>query len=48
MREYAGKVDDLIKEKIEAQKETKAKEQEEKDVIAQQVAFLYSIFYCST
>ncbi|KAL2927364.1 Clathrin heavy chain 2 [Bienertia sinuspersici] len=36
IREYTGKVDDLVKEKIEAQKEVKAKEQEEKDVIAQQ------------
>ena len=37
IREYTGKIDELIKDKIEAQKETKAKEQEEKDVIAQQV-----------
>ncbi|XP_078181604.1 clathrin heavy chain 1 isoform X1 [Carex rostrata] len=36
IREYSGKVDDLIKEKIEAQKEVKAKEQEEKDMVAQQ------------
>ncbi|MBA0601962.1 hypothetical protein Gorai_002163, partial [Gossypium raimondii] len=36
IREYTGKVDELIKDKIEAQKEVKAKEQEEKDVIAQQ------------
>ncbi|CAO2817070.1 unnamed protein product [Amaranthus hypochondriacus] len=36
IREYTGKIDELIKDKIEAQKETKAKEQEEKDVIAQQ------------
>ncbi|CAL0315619.1 unnamed protein product [Lupinus luteus] len=36
IREYSGKVDDLIKDKIEAQKEEKAKEKEEKDVIAQQ------------
>lgn len=53
IREYTGKVDELIKDKIEAQKETKAKEQEEKDVIAQQVAsydlsfttFLYPMKY---
>lgn len=38
IREYTGKVDELIKDKIEAQKEVKAKEQDEKDVIAQQVA----------
>ncbi|KAK9014570.1 hypothetical protein V6N11_005724 [Hibiscus sabdariffa] len=36
IREYTGKVDELIKDKIEAQKEVKAKEQEEKEVIAQQ------------
>lgn len=37
MREYAGKVDELIKDKLEALSEVKAKEKEEKDVIAQQV-----------
>lgn len=37
MREYTGKVDELMKEKIEAQKEVKAKEQEEKEVMSQQV-----------
>ncbi|CAN1325758.1 Clathrin heavy chain 1 [Linum perenne] len=36
IREYTGKVDELVKEKLEAQKEVKAKEKEEKDVIAQQ------------
>nr|BAD94884.1 hypothetical protein [Arabidopsis thaliana] len=36
IREYSGKVDELIKDKLEAQKEVKAKEQEEKDVISQQ------------
>ncbi|KAA3464225.1 Clathrin heavy chain 1 [Gossypium australe] len=36
IREYTGKVDELIKDKIEAQKDIKAKEQEEKEVIAQQ------------
>ncbi|KHG11889.1 Clathrin heavy chain 2 -like protein [Gossypium arboreum] len=36
IREYTGKVDELIKDKIEAQKDVKAKEQEEKEVIAQQ------------
>ncbi|CAI0443755.1 unnamed protein product [Linum tenue] len=36
IREYTGKVDELVKDKLEAQKEVKAKEQEEKDVIAQQ------------
>ena len=41
IREYTGKVDELVKDKIEAQKEVKAKEQEEKDVIAQQVIILH-------
>ncbi|KAJ8443923.1 hypothetical protein Cgig2_032747 [Carnegiea gigantea] len=36
IREYTGKVDELIKDKIEAQNEVKAKEQEEKEAIAQQ------------
>ncbi|KAK4353841.1 hypothetical protein RND71_026035 [Anisodus tanguticus] len=36
IREYTGKVDELIKDKIEAQKEAKAKETEEKDVMKQQ------------
>ncbi|KAK4489286.1 hypothetical protein RD792_005086 [Penstemon davidsonii] len=36
IREYSGKVDELIKDKIEAMKEVKAKESEEKDVIMQQ------------
>lgn len=37
IREYTGKVDELIKDKIEAAKESKAKENEEQDVIKQQV-----------
>jgi clathrin heavy chain len=37
IREYTSKVDDLVKDRIESQKEEKAKEQEEKDVVAQQV-----------
>lgn len=37
IREYSGKVDELIKDKIEAMKEEKAKQNEEKDVIKQQV-----------
>ena len=40
IREYTGKVDELVKDKIEAQNEVKAKEQEEKDVVAQQVIIL--------
>uniref|UniRef100_A0A803KRG1 Clathrin heavy chain n=1 Tax=Chenopodium quinoa TaxID=63459 RepID=A0A803KRG1_CHEQI len=36
IREYTGKVDELIKAKLEAQKEVKAKEEEEKDMVAQQ------------
>lgn len=50
IREYSGKVDELIKDKIEAQNEEKAKEREEKDVLAQQVPFLKPPFtrllYC--
>ncbi|KHN42022.1 Clathrin heavy chain 1 [Glycine soja] len=36
IREYTGKIDELIKDKIEAQNEEKAKEKEEKEVLAQQ------------
>ncbi|KAF5947374.1 hypothetical protein HYC85_013331 [Camellia sinensis] len=36
IREYTGKVDELIKDKLEALSEVKAKEKEEKDVMAQQ------------
>lgn len=48
IREYTGKVDELVKYKIEAQNEVKAKEQEEKDVIAQQVITLQSPSCCCT
>lgn len=37
IREYSGKVDELIKHKIETMNEEKAKESEEKDIIKQQV-----------
>lgn len=37
IREYSSKVDELIKDKIEAAKEMKAKENEDNDVIKQQV-----------
>ncbi|THU64931.1 hypothetical protein C4D60_Mb01t31690 [Musa balbisiana] len=36
IREYTSKVDDLVKDKIEAQNEVKSKEKEEKDLVAQQ------------
>ncbi|KAJ8446184.1 hypothetical protein Cgig2_015955 [Carnegiea gigantea] len=36
IREYTGKVDELIKDKLEAQNEVKAKEAEEKEKVAQQ------------
>ncbi|KAJ0102219.1 hypothetical protein Patl1_06637 [Pistacia atlantica] len=36
VREYTGKVDELVKDRIEQQIEVKTKEKEEKDVIAQQ------------
>lgn len=41
IREYTGKVDELVKDKIEAVKESKAKENEEQDVIKQQVFAFY-------
>jgi len=37
IREYTGKVDELIKHKLEAQREVKEKEAEEKEKVAQQV-----------
>ena len=43
MREYSTKVDDLIKDKLEATEEKKSKEQEEKDVVAQSVIFFMLI-----
>lgn len=42
IREYTNKVDELIKDKIEAAKEMKAKESEENDVIKQQVIFHFA------
>ncbi|CAL9051558.1 unnamed protein product [Musa banksii] len=36
IREYTSKVDELIKDKIEAQNEVKVKEKEEKDLVTQQ------------
>ncbi|AQK99673.1 Clathrin heavy chain 2 [Zea mays] len=36
IREYTSKVDDLVKDKIESQKEERAKEKEEKDLATQQ------------
>ncbi|VAI30566.1 unnamed protein product [Triticum turgidum subsp. durum] len=36
IREYTSKVDDLVKDRIESQKEEKAKENEEKELVAQQ------------
>lgn len=41
IREYSSKVDDLVKDKIESQKEERAKEKEEKELVAQQV--IYSV-----
>lgn len=46
MREYTGKVDELIKDKIEAQKEVKAQEQEEKEVMSQQVLVKLQLGFC--
>jgi hypothetical protein len=39
IREYTSKVDDLVKDKIESQKEEQAKEKEEKNLVAQQVIY---------
>lgn len=41
IREYTNKVDELMKDKIEARNEIKTKESEEKDIVAQQVYFVY-------
>lgn len=43
LREYSTKVDDLVKDKLEANEEKKSKEQEEKEVVAQSVRFLLPI-----
>ena len=47
MREYSSKVDELVKEKLEAQNELKNKEKEEKEMVAQQVVlkFCGSFFF---
>lgn len=37
LREYSTKVDDLVKDKLEAHEEKKSKESEEKDLVAQSV-----------
>jgi clathrin heavy chain len=39
LREYSTKVDDLIKDKLEATEEKKSKENEEKDLVAQSVNY---------
>ncbi|BAF28947.1 Os12g0104800, partial [Oryza sativa Japonica Group] len=36
IREYTSKVDELVKDRIESQNEVRAKEKEEKDLVAQQ------------
>lgn len=41
IREYTSKADELVKDKIEAQNELKAKEKEEKDVVAQHVLLFF-------
>ena len=43
IREYTGKVDELIKDRLEALSEVKAKEKEEKDIMAQQVFSLTTL-----
>ena len=42
IREYTSKVDELIKDKIEAQNEVKVKEKEEKDLVTQQACLVHS------
>lgn len=37
LHEYSTKVDDLIKDKLEATEEKKSKENEEKDLVAQSI-----------
>lgn len=39
IREYTSKVDELVKDRIESQNEVRAKEKEEKDLVAQQVIY---------
>lgn len=46
IREYTGKVDELIKDKIESLKESKAKENEEQDIVKQQVFACFTIIFC--
>lgn len=49
IREYTGKVDELIKDRIEQQNEVKSKEQEEKELVAQQVySILIGFFHILT
>ncbi|KAK8579624.1 hypothetical protein V6N12_069938 [Hibiscus sabdariffa] len=45
IRDYTGKVDELIKDKIEAQKEVKAKQHEEKEVTELQVRTCMLSYY---
>lgn len=47
MREYSTKVDDLIKDKLEATEEKKSKEQDEKEVVANSVIFFSCIDFDS-
>jgi clathrin heavy chain len=37
-------VDELVKDRTEAQNEVKSKEKEEKDVVAQQVVIIFAYF----
>uniref|UniRef100_J3NAM3 Clathrin heavy chain n=2 Tax=Oryza brachyantha TaxID=4533 RepID=J3NAM3_ORYBR len=43
IREYTNKVDELVKDRIESQNEVKAKEKEEKELVAQQHDKRYSL-----
>jgi clathrin heavy chain len=48
IREYTSKVDDLVKDKIESQNEERAKEKEEKDLVAQQVKCTRLLCLCKS
>lgn len=46
IREYTGKVDELMKVKIERLNEAKTKEREEKEVVAQHVCIVTQSTQC--
>lgn len=50
IREYTSKVDELVKDKLNALDEMKTKQEEEKDIVAQQVKLLTQFYgvFCFT